>query len=118
MNSGAVKTVKHDSKDELQYGNDIDNQSPASKHLLKVFTGSLNHTTNTKPESIKLKLKDEASPTVTDVLYKILNNSELSYTAKAAVAAKVQISLEEQQLNKRMCNSINNIQINKMKQSF
>ena len=47
--------AKHDSKNELQYGNDIENRSPASKYLLKVFTGSLEHTANTEPESLELK---------------------------------------------------------------
>ena len=79
VNSCTIKTAKHDSKDKLQYGDDIDNRSPASRHLLEVFTGSSNHTTNTKPESVELKLKDEASPTATDVLYEVLNNSELPY---------------------------------------
>ena len=103
VNSGAVKIAKHDSKDEFQYGDDIDNRSPASQHLLEVFTGRSNHTTNTEPESIelKLKLKDEASPTATDVLNEILNTSELPYTAKAVAAAKVQVLLEEQKRNKK-----------------
>ena len=39
VNSGAVKTAKHELKGELQYGDDIDNRSPASEHLLEVFTG-------------------------------------------------------------------------------
>ena len=100
VNSGAVKTAKYDSKDELQYGNDINNRSPASQHLLIVFTGSSNHTTNTEPESIELKLKDEASPTAIDILNEILNTSELPFTAKAAAAAAAatiaRVSLEEQ----------------------
>ena len=118
VNSRAVKTAKHDLKDELQYGDDIENRSPASEHLLEVFTGSSNHTTNTEPESIELKLKDEASTTPKDVLNEILNASELPYTAKAAAAAKVQVSLEKQKQNERISNRINKIQINKMKPSF
>ena len=114
MNRGAVKTAKHDSKDELQYGDSIDNRSPASEHLLEVFTGSSNHITNTEQESIKLKLKDEASLTAKDVLNEILNTSELLYAEKAAAAAKVRASLGEQKQNKRIRNRINKIQINKM----
>ena len=95
INSGVVKIAKHDSKDELQYGDDIENRSPASQHLLKVFTGSSDHTTNTEPESIELKLKDETSPTVKEVLSERLEGLALPYTATAAAAAKVQLSLEE-----------------------
>ena len=58
-------------------------------YLLEVFTGSFNHTTKTKPESIDLPLKDETSPTQTGILNKILEGSPLPYTAKAAAAAKV-----------------------------
>ena len=58
VNSDVVKTAKYNYKDELEYGDDIENRSPASKHLLKVFTGYLDHTTNTEPESGELKLKD------------------------------------------------------------
>ena len=118
VNSGTVKTAKHDSKDKLQYGDDIHNRSLASNHLLEIFTGSSNHTTNRKPESIELKLKDEASLTATDVLNEILDTSEIPYAAKAAVAAKVQVSLEEQKRNEMMCNSIHKIRIKKMKQLY
>jgi hypothetical protein len=47
VNTGAIKTAKHDSKDEIQFGDDPSNRSPASKHLMEVFTGSNDHTTYT-----------------------------------------------------------------------
>ena len=70
-----VKIAKHDSKDELQYDDNIENRSPASKHLLKIFTGSSDHTINTEPESIDLKLKDQTSPSAKEVHSKILDGS-------------------------------------------
>jgi hypothetical protein len=33
INTGSIKTAKHNSKDEIQYGDNPHNQSPASKHL-------------------------------------------------------------------------------------
>jgi hypothetical protein len=45
VHTGAIKTAKHDLKDEIQFGDDPSNRSPASKHLMEVFTGSNDHTT-------------------------------------------------------------------------
>ena len=66
--SGTIKMAKHDSKDEIQYGDDIESGSPASAHLMEVFTGSSDHTTNTEPEKLELDLKDKASSSAEDVL--------------------------------------------------
>ena len=55
VNTGTVKLAKHDSKDEIQYGDNVENRLPASQHLIKVFTGSTDHTTNTEPEKVNLK---------------------------------------------------------------
>merc|ERR1711949_21555 len=37
--TGTTKTATHDSKDEIQYGDSPANRSPASEHLMKMFTG-------------------------------------------------------------------------------
>ena len=52
IHTGTDKTAHHDSKYELQYGDDPENISPAASHLLSVFTGDdhQNHSTNTAPE--------------------------------------------------------------------
>ena len=52
VHTGTMKIAKHDSKDEIQYRDDIENRSPASTHLMEVFTGSADHTTNTQPEKL------------------------------------------------------------------
>ena len=80
-----------------------------STHLLKVFTDSSNHTTNTEPESNNLKIKDETSPTTKKVLSEILEGSILPHTAKTAAAAKVQVSLEENRRVESISNRINKI---------
>ena len=122
INNGVVKIAKHDSKDELQYRDDIKNRSPASMYLLEVFTGSSNHTTKTEPELIDLTLKDETAPTAKEVIKEILEGSALPYTATVAaavsVAAKVQVSIKENRRIENISNMINRIQINKMKNAF
>ena len=65
-----MKTAKHDSKDEIQYGDDVENRSPALTHLMEVFRGSSNHTTNTEAETVELQLKDKVSPLPNDILTK------------------------------------------------
>ena len=126
INSGVVKIAKHDSKDELQYGDDIENRLPASMHLLKVFTGSSNHTIRKEPELIELTLKDETALTTKEVLQEILEGCALLYTATtttttttaaaaAAAVVKVQVSIEENRCIENISNRINIMQINKMK---
>jgi hypothetical protein len=39
-NAERICTAKHNTHDELQYGNDPTARSPASKHLLEVITGA------------------------------------------------------------------------------
>ena len=56
--TGTTKVATHDSKDEVQYGDDIHNRSPASKHLMEVFTGSNDHTTNVKPGKKEINAKE------------------------------------------------------------
>ena len=73
----------------MRYLNNIENRSLASKYLLEVFTGSLDHTTNTEPETVELNLKDKASPSSNNILQEILNNLELPYTAAAKVHVQV-----------------------------
>ena len=53
-----TKTATHDSKDEIQYGDSPTNRSPASEHLMKMFTGDSETTTNFSPGKIELSLKD------------------------------------------------------------
>jgi hypothetical protein len=67
INTGLIKTAKHDSKDEIQYGDNPHNQSPASKHLMEVFTGSADHTTATAPEHVEIELKDKMSTSPIDI---------------------------------------------------
>ena len=43
--TGTTKTATHDSKDEIQYGDSPENCSPASEHLMEVFTGDSTKTT-------------------------------------------------------------------------
>ena len=62
-----MKIAKHDSKDEIQYGDNIENRSPASTHLMEVFSGSADHTTNTQPEKLDLKLTDQHSPSPNNI---------------------------------------------------
>lgn len=79
--TGTIKTAKQHSKDETQYGDDIENRSPVSSHLMKVFTGSSDHTTNTEQETVKLKLNNVASPCVNDTL-----EDMLQYTIRMIIA--------------------------------
>ena len=108
-----MKIAKHDSKDEIQYGDDIENRSPASTHLMEVFTGSADHTTNTQPEKLDLNLSDQSSPSPNDILNDLLQHSPLPYTAKAAAAAKVTAPTTQQQRINRIYHKIN-----KMKPAF
>ena len=55
------QVARHDSKDELQYGDDPANRSPAAQHLLSVFTegNQEEHTTsNREPEKVTFAFKD------------------------------------------------------------
>ena len=61
INTGTIKSAKHDSKDQIQYRDNIKNRSPASQHLMEEFMeeefmGSFDHITNTEPEKVNLKL--------------------------------------------------------------
>ena len=115
VNPGTIKTAKHEPKDEIQYGDDIENRSLASKHLMEVFTGRSHHTTKTEPETIELDLIDKATPSPRKVLTDILQHSPLPYTATAVAAAKVNLPLP---LKKRQrINRLTN-KINKMKPAF
>jgi hypothetical protein len=88
INTGSIKTAKHDSKDEIQYGDNPHNLSPASKHLMEVFTVSADHTIATAPEHVEIELKDKMSTSPIDILERNLLDSPLPYTV-AAAAAKV-----------------------------
>ena len=75
-------------QDELQYRDNPANRSPASEHLMEVFTGDSKRTTDISPESIELKLKDVQPQSPDEVLKANLNNSPLPYTAAATVKIK------------------------------
>jgi hypothetical protein len=72
INTGAIKTAKHDSKDEIRSGDNPLNRSPASKHLMEVFTGSVDHSTATAPEHVEIELKDKMSTSAIDILERSL----------------------------------------------
>ena len=108
VNTGTIKTTKYDSKDNMQYGDDIENRSPASTHLLEVFTGSSEHTTKTELETVELDLTNKVSPSVNDILTNILQNTPLPYMATAAAAARVNIPRKEYQRINRLTSKINN----------
>lgn len=92
IHTGTVKTATHDSKDKIQYGDIPSNQSPASKHLMEVFTGSSKHTTNTKPAPVELKLKDENSITPEEIAKSVLDSSPLPYNQAAAATVQEKIN--------------------------
>jgi hypothetical protein len=80
INTGAIKTAKHDLKDEIQFGDNPSNRSPALKHLMEVFTGSADHTTAIAPEHVEIELKDKRSTSAIDILEINLLDSPLPYT--------------------------------------
>ena len=90
IHTGIVKTTTHDSKDKIQYGDHPSNQSPASKHLMEVLTGSSNHTINTKPTSVQLKLKDIKDTSPDDIVENTLDSTPLPYTQAAAAKISTQ----------------------------
>jgi hypothetical protein len=104
VNTGAIKTAKHDSKDEIQFGDNPVNLSPASKHLMEVFTGSADHTTVTAPEHAKIEFKDKMKTSVNDIVESSLLDSPLPYTTAAAAAAKV--SRQQQRWMDRKVNKL------------
>ena len=82
---GYISTTKmatHDSQDEIQYSDNPANSSPASEHLMKVFTGDLTKRTDFSPEPIELKLKDVQPQSPDDVLEENLNTREASNLKK------------------------------------
>jgi hypothetical protein len=93
VNTGAIKTAKHDSKDEIQFGDNPANRSPALKHLMEVFTGSADHTTATAPEHVEIEFKDKMKTSAIDILESSLLDSPLPYTTAAAAADKILESL-------------------------
>jgi hypothetical protein len=79
INTGAIKTAKHDLEDEIQFGDNPLNRSPTSKHLMEVFTGSADHTTATAPEQVEIELKDKMSTSAMDILERSVLDSPLPY---------------------------------------
>jgi hypothetical protein len=103
INTGSAK---HDSKDEIQYGDNPHNRSPASKHLMEVFTGSADHTTATELEHVEIELKHKMSTSPIDILERSLLDSPLPYT----VAAAAKVNRKQQRWMDR--------KINKMKAAY
>ena len=97
IHTGTVKTATHDSKDEIHYGDHPYNRSPASKHLMEVFTGSSNHTTNTEPTPVELKLKDNKAISPADIVQNALDSAPLPYTqaAAATISARNNTSINQ-----------------------
>jgi hypothetical protein len=106
INTGAIKTARHDSKDEIQFGDNPSNRSPASKHLMEVFTGSADHTTTTAPEHVAIELTDKMSTSAIDILERSLLDLPLPYT----VAAAAKVNRKQQEWMDR--------KINKLKKAF
>ena len=90
IHTGKVKTATHDSKDEIQYGDHPSNRSPALKHLMEVFTGSSDHTTNTEPTPVELKLKNIKDTSADDIIKNTLDSTSLPYTQAAAAKISTQ----------------------------
>jgi hypothetical protein len=84
INTGAIKTAKHDSKDEIQFGDNPLNRSPASKHLMEVFTGSVDHTTATAPEHVEIELKDKMSTSAIDIRKKLIRFATAIYSSSSS----------------------------------
>jgi hypothetical protein len=100
VNTGSIKTAKHDSKDEIQFGDNPSNRSPAS--LMGVFTGSADHTTTTAPEHVEIELKDKMSTSAIDILERSLLDSPLPYT----VAAAAKVNRKQQRWMDRKINKL------------
>ena len=82
MFTGTTKTATHNSKDEIQYGDSPENRSPASEHLMKVFTGDSETTTKFSPGKIELSMKDIQPHN--DTIVQSIENTPAPYTAAAA----------------------------------
>ena len=106
VNTGSIKTAKQDLKDEIQFGDNPSNRSPASKHLMEVFMGSADHTTATAPEHVEIELIDKMKASPIDILERNLIDSPLPYT----VAAAAKVNRKQQRWMDR--------KINKMKSAF
>jgi len=89
-----MKTARHDSKDELQYGATPSERSPASDHLLSIFTESdpTTRITNAGPESVVLPITKSQSIDPAQVAQEILAESPLPYTAAAAARVSMRVN--------------------------
>ena len=92
IHTGTDKVARHNSKDELQYGDTPNNRSPAASHLLETFTegNHMEHTTNTQPTPVKVSIKDPRQRNPNNLIQEILEDSPTPYTA-AAAKVKAQI---------------------------
>ena len=79
IHTGTDKTARHDSKDELQYGDDPTNRSPAASHLLSVFTEDdhTNHSTSREPEKLTFDIKDPRQANPENIVEQILKDYKL-----------------------------------------
>jgi hypothetical protein len=92
INTGTIKTAKHDLKDEIQFGDNPSNQLPASKYLMEVFMGSADHTTATAPEHVEIELKDKMSTSPIDILERSL--LEVEILSRAQPSSRVRTNNE------------------------
>ena len=90
-----MKTARHRSMDEVQYGDDPSQRSPASNHLIEVLTGgpSSQRQSNGELETKELDLKGITNTDTARVAMEILENSSKPYTA--ATAAKLRMSVSK-----------------------
>ena len=96
VHTGTIKYARHDSKDEAQYGDPPDQRTPASQHLLEIFTDSPHEEigSNLKLDStISLDIQDGQKSTTTEqILDEILELSPNAYTNAAAATIKMKVN--------------------------
>ena len=99
VHTGTMKIARHDSKDEVQYGDDPDQRSPSSAHLIEVFTGESHedvgkHLCTNDEQVPKVIVKKDGKPrevAMEKILEEILESSPTAYTNAAAAMAKLSI---------------------------
>ena len=94
-----MKIARHDSKDEVQYGDALDQRSPLSAHLIEVFTGESHeevgkHLCTNDEQAPKITVNKDGKPRAVEmekILEEILESSSTAYTNAAVAMAKLSI---------------------------
>ena len=94
-----MKIARHDSKDEVQYGDAPEERSPALAHLIEVFTGKGHEDIGTHfhvqvekaPKFLEAPKAIPTETTMEKILDDILESSPLEYTNAAVAMAKLSI---------------------------